>query len=804
MDSRDRRAAILASTLFNGVDFVEIANTAQTVLRVHFLNAVAIGSLDAAPTITGGETIPTVATHPVQPADWGWDDGHVVLTLRVDAPGDFSNYTLTLANKNKIDAFFGSVVFSFKAGCPADVDCAPTPATALPAPSTGPTIDYLAKDFSSFRQALLDFSTQSYPNWQERSEADFGIMFLEALSAVGDELSYLQDRVAAEQTLLTATQRRSATRHARLVDYEPRPAVSATTILQFDVDASAPATMPVGLQVFAPGADGVPIYFETGLGLNDASAQPPLDPRWNSDASIAGYWFDESVRRLPVGATSMYLQGHGYGFQPGQALLIETAPSADSLDPPQLQIVHLLPAGDPSGPWALESQDEIFNRPVTLIAWIVSDALTAARDLASTTVIGNIVAATQGRTLQESFMIGPSTSTAPNAPPLALERLGALAAENSSGRPAVRMRTLAAAPVTWLPQPDSPGSFQPEIDVNAASSAAGDPDAGPWSWAQSLLQAGAFLNVFTLDSASYNPLGVNSDGSTTYEYDGDSGDTIRFGDGRFGASPSPGTTFTIRYRVGAGAAGNVASGAISRIDASTASKNGLKTVSNPFAAAGGQDRETLLSIQRNAPQQFRSVMLRAVLPADYSAAAQTQPWVKRASTSRRWTGSWLTTFTTPEPVASETILTTDRIGLIDLLNRYRMAGTEVYVPDPDYVSIDLAIDICAQTSAFAAQVRQDVSTALAPAGGKGSGAFFAVSTFGFGQPLYRAALEMAIQAVPGVDGVTSIRFRLSDHSLDFAEMGDSVTVGANQILRCDNDPSLPNSGALSISVGGGR
>ena len=45
MDSRDRRAAILASTLFNGVDFVEIANTAQTVLRVHFLNAVAIGPL---------------------------------------------------------------------------------------------------------------------------------------------------------------------------------------------------------------------------------------------------------------------------------------------------------------------------------------------------------------------------------------------------------------------------------------------------------------------------------------------------------------------------------------------------------------------------------------------------------------------------------------------------------------------------------------------------------------------------------------------------------------------------------------
>ena len=46
-----------------------------------------------------------------------------------------------------------------------------------------PPIDYLAKDFLSFRQALLDFSALRYPQWQERSEADFGVMFLEALSA---------------------------------------------------------------------------------------------------------------------------------------------------------------------------------------------------------------------------------------------------------------------------------------------------------------------------------------------------------------------------------------------------------------------------------------------------------------------------------------------------------------------------------------------------------------------------------------------------------------------------------------------
>src|SRR4029077_4927110 len=96
----------------------------------------------------------------------------------------------------------------------------------------------LAKDFLSFRQALLDFSTLRYPNWHERSEADFGVMFLEALSAIGDELSYTQDRVATEATLLTATQRRSVQQHARLVVYEPKPPVAASTLVQFEVTKS--------------------------------------------------------------------------------------------------------------------------------------------------------------------------------------------------------------------------------------------------------------------------------------------------------------------------------------------------------------------------------------------------------------------------------------------------------------------------------------------------------------------------------------------------------------------------------------
>ena len=363
MDSRDRRALVLNSTAYNGIDFVAIVNTAQTVLVAHFLNAVNVqGTLTGSPVISGGETIPTVPVLPINPGDWGWDDGHAVLTLRVAAPGDFSNYTLTLASP-VLDQFFSQITFSFKAGCPSDLDCETPPAPCPPATGAAPPINYLAKDFLSFRQALLDFSTTQYANWQERSEADFGMMFLEAISAIGDELSYTQDRIAGEATLLTATQRRSAVRHARLVDYEPMPAVGAQTWLQFEV-ADTTIAIPKATAAIAPGADGTPITFETGLGLGDPVVSQPASALWNRAAGIQAYWFDDSTQCLPAAATSMYVLGQGYGFQPGQMLLIETAPQ-NAADPPLRQIVHLLQAGDAAGPWTADVCDPLLLGTVT-------------------------------------------------------------------------------------------------------------------------------------------------------------------------------------------------------------------------------------------------------------------------------------------------------------------------------------------------------------------------------------------------------------------------------------------------------
>ena len=252
-------------------------------------------------------------------------------------------------------------------------------------------------------------------------------MFLEALSAVADELSYTQDRVANEASLLTATQRVSVQRHARFVDYELKPAVAATTWLQFDVAPGVDA-IAHGQAVMATATDGVVVTFETGLGFRDASPPPLANALWNW-GGISPYWYDDSKQCLQTGATQMYLLGRGYGFQPGQMLLIETEPES-SADPPVRQVVRLLPPGDPGGPWTQEQCDDLFESDVTtgppymtcptppgalqgptavtMIAWQAADQLKVARDLARTKVIGNIANATQGRTMTaEVFAIRP-------------------------------------------------------------------------------------------------------------------------------------------------------------------------------------------------------------------------------------------------------------------------------------------------------------------------------------------------------------------------------------------------------------
>ena len=96
--------------------------------------------------------------------------------------------------------------------------------------------------------------------------------------------------------------------------------------------------VPAGTRLSALAPDGTQVPFEIGTGLADTTALPGLQ-LWNF--AIEPYWFDDSEQCWPQGATDLWVQGHGFNFTPGQALLIQTDLPGESLR----QIVHLTAPG---------------------------------------------------------------------------------------------------------------------------------------------------------------------------------------------------------------------------------------------------------------------------------------------------------------------------------------------------------------------------------------------------------------------------------------------------------------------------
>ena len=797
--SRDRRAKLLeAGATLNGIDFVEIVTDDERTLRVHFLNSIPVQGTIASefPKITGGETISTVAVKPIDDAtDWSTDtDGRILLTLHVAAPGDFSFYELRIKSA-ALDEFLDHATFSFKARCPSDFDCETPPPACPPLPDDAPPIDYLAKDFLSFRKALLDFSALRYPEWQERSEADFGVMFLEALCSLADDLSYTQDRVAAEASLLTATQRRSIVRHARLVDYEPMPATAARALLQFDVDAGT-TSIAAGKDVYAVGADNVPVNFETGTGLRDQTNYAVSD-KWNS--GIKPYFRDDSEKCLRAGATEMWVERDDLNFFEGQLLLIDTQ-AQNSADPPIREIVRVTKS-EPDA-------DPLFGNPaptaLTHITWAQEDALKYDHDISldidgncRTKLAGNLVPATQGTRYTESFAIDQAPLTIPPTP-VAVCRLGPNSAPPETIVPLYQY-CLGQSPLAWLAQEDSEAAPVPEIRLVQQGTAPEE-----WDWFRQLLEAEEFDRAFTVDAARFSPSAHKNDGSILAEdYDGDQGDVIRFGDDVFGATPDGGTIFQVTYRIGGGISGNAAADSIRNFDPTTLS--GVAAVTNPFPAEGGADAETNERVRRLAPQQFRARQFRAVLPLDYDVAAERLPWVSNSGTVFRWTGSWSTVFTTVDPKGTETIPIAHHVELINLLNRYRLAGYEAYAPPPQFASLDLIIKVCARSDAFGADVEAAILSALSTGTSTNPTAgFFNPDRFTFGTPLERSSLEAAIQNAYGVAGVLCITYRQRGVNHTYVTMPDTVPIAGNQILRVDNDASRPEAGSIKVIVEGGK
>lgn len=807
----ETRRAALGGSAFNGIDYLEVSASGTT-LRIFFqkelpLNAYGLPGSPGNLTIQGGVRIRNIQVTQVRRAD------AFLLEADVSAVGDFSTYTLVI-NSASLDPVYSQVDFVFRPGCASRFDCKGQPCPTEPV--VNPLIDYYAKDYLSFRQALLDLVALKIPGWTERHEADIGIALIDLLSYAGDQLSYYQDSVANEAYLETARQRISIRRHARLVDYHMHDGVSARTFVHFQLRSGTAGTIPADTPVLAridvPLSASFPPFgpvLPAALGdLATAATTAVFETMWpvNLDSrlnQISIYTWDDQLCCVPQSSTSVDLAGDFTALlHAGDVLLLEEMVSpvtglvADA-DHAHRQVVRL--TNVPSSP----ATDPITTQVYTRITWDNADALTFPMCLSArlpnnklvtdvSVARGNLVLADHGRRITDPWY--PDDPAAPGAQGI------------STGTRALRF-LLQRGPLSFRisspPPPDpTPVSTLMATDPTAATAEvrslivekAGLPPQTDWTPLPDLLESGPFDHRFAVET------------------DNEGRALLRFGDDVYGASPEDGFSIQAVYRIGVGVAGNVAEEALAHIIANAAFPP-VTLVRNPIPAWGGTDPEATSRVQQLAPAAFRATQFRAVTEADYAVAAELDPVVAKAVARFRWTGSWLTVFLTIDPKGRTDLPPDLRQNVLDWVTRYTLAGYDLEIEAPVYLPLEIDIDVCVDLDHFRGDVQQALTDALSNRILiNGTTGFFYPDNFTFGQPVYLSKLYAAIQAVEGVSSAHVRRFRrLDEIDPDPARPATTlnldrgyISIGDLEVARCDNDPNFPENGTFRLNMLGGK
>lgn len=97
-------------------------------------------------------------------------------------------------------------------------------------------INYLGKDFASFRENLINYTKTYFPNnYSDFNESSPGMVFIEMAAYIGDVLSFYLDSQLKESILSYASERKNVMALAQTMGYKPKvssPAVTTLTVYQ--------------------------------------------------------------------------------------------------------------------------------------------------------------------------------------------------------------------------------------------------------------------------------------------------------------------------------------------------------------------------------------------------------------------------------------------------------------------------------------------------------------------------------------------------------------------------------------------
>jgi hypothetical protein len=876
-DDERRRNAVQAHPTLNGIDFLEVRDEAtdpleqrQRTLLVHFLKNLTPGQLDETKIlIEGGDRIKNIKVKSVKtggsaspplspPAD------PRILIVQVSARGDFSKYTLRLVKDpntpgppDGFDPILSSVEFSFKVACPTDFDCK-TERACPPEVADQPEINYLAKDYASFRQLMLDRMSLLTPQWRERNPADLGIALVEMLAYVGDYLSYQQDAVATEAYLRTARRRSSIRRHVRLVDYLMHDGRNARVWVQFTA---------------GPGRDN--LLFEKGTDANTtklitripgqasalisdpAKIKKALETRplifelqhdlmlFEAHNEMRFYTWESRDCCLPKGATTATLRDGParLKLRRGDVLIFEERKGPETGAPqdadPTRRHAVLLTRVEPEAQLTIVNEkpvrtagtqriDPLTGVPIVEIEWARADALPFPLCISSETpsgftndisvALGNVALADHGMTFSDLPAVLPvdlndvSTSLSPDTVPdrdPALIAVATTAGDRCSPAtpsvPKVRYRPrLTHSPLTHAtPLGESLASATAALNLSISdrlqlpapciwlAQITDAPDPERWMPVRDLLSSSANSKEFVVE--------IETDGNPY----------LRFGDDVLGSRPLSGTKFLATYRIGNGSAGNVGADALAHLVSSTiVDPTDVIAVRNPLPARGGIEPETIEQTRQNAPSAFR-VQERAVTPADYEEISIRKELadrcgidVQRAAATPRWTGSWHTMFITADRLGGAAVDPDFKNKLRGCLERFRMAGEDLEIDAPNYVSLEIEIAVCIKRGYYFSDIKTALmeifSDTVLPNNQRG---FFHPDNLSFGQTIFLSSLIATAQAVEGIDSVVVRKFQRQHANNNDALRSGKLELGRLEIPRLNNDPNFPERGSFTVTRG---
>jgi hypothetical protein len=820
-----RREAVQAHATINGIDFLEVLDdpalppaARQCTLFVHFLKPLAGPPLAREQVrIEGGERIRGVEVTGLRVGTGA--EAHI-LTVQVDQAGDFSPYTLRLIQNPQnpqpptgFDPLLSAVTFSFKVACPTDLDCRPQhvcPPGSLPEPE----INYLAKDYASFRRLLLDRLAVLMPAWQERHAADLGMVLVELLAYMGDYLSYQQDAIATEAYLGTARRRVSVRRHARLVDYLMHDGCNARTWVHVQVDGDN-IVLRQGTQLLTSIA-GQPVLLEPGSAAYEAAlATHPevfetMHPvtLFQDHNTLAFYTWGARECCLPRGATRATLHGLLPNLQAGDVLTFEEVRGPQTGNPSDADLSHrhivrltsVVLTQDPlGGRFATPPDDN--PRNVTEITWAEADALPFPLCISARTDVEHGQQFIEGVSLARGNMV-----LADHGLTITNEPLGSVPEPTLFHTPEVSVEHCQERQLVPVPQ-----RFRPILSKRPLTHAAPyDPQAAAMAalkqTVNTALPAITLTSTAAASTVTWRPQRdlLNSDLEATefvVESETDGTAMVRFGDDQHGRRPAAQTVFRATYRIGNGVDGNVGAEALAHI---VTAQPYILTVRNPLPAQGGVEPESIETVRQCAPSVFRT-QNRVVTPEDYAARVAQYAGVQRAAATLRWTGSWHTAFVTVDRLGGLDVDVAFETELRQFLERYRMAGVDLEIDGPRFVSLEIAMQVRVRSTYF----RSDVKAALLevfsnrrrPDGQRG---VFHPDNWSFGQPVYLSRLYTTAYAVPGVASVsiTTLQRQGQPDSRPLEE--GKLSLQRLEIARLDNDPNFPERGVLRLQLEGGK